>query len=122
LLLPAFLLQPDRPPGAARSQILDLHLQRRIDAREAVGEGGDQRSVAQIAQSRVRDRLEQLAPFGTLEHRRLAGFDHVLRPAHRRGRVGRHDLAGHQPVEQHTDRSELLLDRRRRDLVLPLSI
>ena len=41
---------------------------------------------------------------------------HVPRPAHRRGRVDRHDLAGHQPIEQMTDRGEPLLDARRREL------
>jgi len=64
MLLAAFLMQPDRPPGAARPQILDLHLQGRIDAREAVGEGGDQCPVAQIAQCRGWYGIEQFAPFG----------------------------------------------------------
>jgi hypothetical protein len=36
----------------------------------------------------------------------------VLRPAHRVGRVGRDHLAGDEPVEQHADRGEVLLDRR----------
>ena len=36
----------------------------------------------------------------------------MLGAAHRMGRVGREDLAGDQPVEQHADRSEVLLDRR----------
>jgi hypothetical protein len=62
----------------------------------------------------------KLAPLAALEHRRLAGLDDVLRPAHRRGRIVRHDLADDQPVEQHADRRELLLDRRRRDLDLQL--
>ena len=36
----------------------------------------------------------------------------VLRAAHRVGRVGGDDLAGDQPVEQHADGGEVLLDRR----------
>jgi hypothetical protein len=48
VLFAAFFLQPNRPSGAARPQILDLHLQSRTDAREAVGKGGDQGSIAQI--------------------------------------------------------------------------
>jgi hypothetical protein len=55
VLLAALLMQADRPSGAARPQVLDFHLQRRVDTREAVGEGGDQRPVAQIAQRRVRN-------------------------------------------------------------------
>src|SRR5438045_377489 len=37
-------------------------------------------------------------------------------PAHRRGRGHRNDLAGYQPVEQMTDRSEPWLDARRGEL------
>jgi hypothetical protein len=33
----------------------------------------------------------------------------VLRPAHGRGRIGRHDLPGDEPVKQHADRRKLLL-------------
>ena len=40
----------------------------------------------------------------------------MLRAAHRGGRIDRHDLAGHQPIEQVADRGELLLDGRRRHL------
>ena len=86
--------------------------------REAVGEGGDQRAVAQIAQRRGRNGVEQLAPF---EHRRLAGLDYMLRPAHRRRRVGRQHLPGDQPVEQHPHGSELLLDAGRRANTSPAS-
>ena len=88
-------------------------LQRRGDAREGVGEGGDQRAVAQIAHGAGRDAVDQLAPLGAIEHRRLAGLHHVLRPAHGGGRVDRHHLAGDQPVEQHAHRGELLLHARR---------
>jgi hypothetical protein len=120
MLFAAFLVQADRPPGAAWAEVLDLHLQGRVDPREAVGEGSDQCPVAQVAQGRRRDRGQQFAPFGAFEHRRLAGLDHVLGPAHRMRRVCRHDLAGHQPVKQHPYCRELLLDRRRRDRVLQL--
>jgi hypothetical protein len=44
----------------------------------------------------------------------------MLRPAHRRRRIGRDDLAGHQPIEQHAYGRELLLDRRCGNLVLQL--
>ena len=114
VMLAAFLVQPELPAGALRPEILHLHLQRRADAREGIGEGGDQRPVAQIAHRVGRDGVEQLAPFVGVEHRRLAGLHHMLRAAHGRGRVGRHDLAGDQPVEQHPHRGELLLHAGRR--------
>ena len=47
-----------------------------------------------------------------VQHRGLAGLDHVLRPAHRVRRVGGDDLAGDQPVEQHADGGQVLLDGR----------
>ncbi len=49
VLLAAFRMQPDRPASAAGPEILDLHLRGRIDADEAVSEGGDQCQIAQIA-------------------------------------------------------------------------
>ena len=36
----------------------------------------------------------------------------MLRTPHRMGRIGGDDLAGDQPVEQHADGGEVLLDRR----------
>lgn len=45
VLLAVFLMQPDRPSGVARPEVFDLHLQRRADARKAVGEGGNQCTV-----------------------------------------------------------------------------
>ena len=42
----------------------------------------------------------------------LPRLDDVLRAAHRVGRIGGDDLAGDQPVEQHADGGEVLLDRR----------
>jgi hypothetical protein len=79
---------------------------------KAVGEGGDQGAVPQIAQGRGRNRGEQFAPFVALENRRLAGLDDVLGPAHRRRRVHRYDLAGDEPVEQHAHGRKLLLHTR----------
>jgi hypothetical protein len=55
VLLAAFLMQADSPSGAAWPEVLDLHLQGRADPREAVGKGGNQRTVAQIPQRRGRN-------------------------------------------------------------------
>jgi hypothetical protein len=48
--------------------------------------------------------LSSSARASRIEHRRLPGRHDVPRPAHRAGRVDRHDLAGHEPIEQVTDR------------------
>jgi hypothetical protein len=45
---------------------------------QAVGEGGDQRSVAQVPRRIGRDGVDQPPPFRALQHRRLAGLHHVL--------------------------------------------
>jgi hypothetical protein len=46
LLLAAFLVRPYPPAGTLRPQILDLHPQCGGDAREGIGERGDQCAVA----------------------------------------------------------------------------
>ena len=88
VLFPTFLMQSDRPRRSARSEILDLHLQRSADASERIGESGDQRAVAQTAQTAHgvgRNGFKQLPPFAALQHRRLADLYHVLWPTHGRG-------------------------------------
>ena len=109
VMFSAFLVQPELPSRALRPEILNLHLQRRANPGEGIGEGGDQRPVAQIAHRLGRDGVEQLAPFLAVEHRRLTGFHDVLRAAYGGGRVMGKNLTGDQPVEQHADGGELLL-------------
>jgi hypothetical protein len=46
------------------------------------------------------------------QHRRLAFPDRVFRSPDRRRRVRGHDLAHDQPVKEHPDRRQVLLDRR----------
>ncbi len=114
VLLAAFLLQANLPAGTFRPEILHLHFQGGANPRERIGEGGDQRSVPQIAHRLGGDGIQQPPPFVAFKHRRLAGVHDVLGTAHGGGRVVRHDLAGDQPVEQHPHGGELLLHGRRR--------
>ena len=114
VVLTAFFVQPDLPAGALRPEVLDLHLERRIYARERIGEGGDQCPVAPIAQRIGRNGVNQLAPFLRVQHGRLAGFHNMLRATHSRRRVYRHNLASDQPVEQHPHGRQLLFNIRRR--------
>ena len=73
-------------------------------AREGIDHEADERTVAQADDGRDIDRVDKLARFGRIEHRRLAAPHDVERPAHRGGRIGREDLAYHEPVEQVTQR------------------
>ena len=57
------------------------------DAGEGIGEGGDERAVAQVPQGFGRNALDERAPLVALEDRRLAGLHDVLRSAHGRGRI-----------------------------------
>lgn len=114
MLLAAFLMQPEPEPVPLIEEIVDIHGKRRADPREAIDHHADQRPVAQSDQRLSRDAVDQRARLLRRQHRRLAFLDHMLRAAHRHRRVDPHDMAGDQPVEQHADRRELLLDARRR--------
>jgi hypothetical protein len=72
--------------------------------------GARSRSPGGVVMSMVSTKAARLS---RLQHRRLATFDDVLRAAHGNGGIGRHDLAGHKPVEQVVERREPLLDGRR---------
>ena len=121
VVLASSLVQPNGQSGAARPEVLDRHhLQGSIDAREAIGECRDQGAVAKLPERHDRNGTQQRPPFGAVENRCFAGLYDVRWPAHRYRGVGRDHLTGHHPVEQHPYGGELLLDRRCRDLVLPL--
>lgn len=74
-----------------------------LDAHPPLVNGGDQSPVAEIAHCFGRNGIKQLPPLLAVQHRRLAGFLHMLRPAHGGGRVMGKNLASDQPVEQHAD-------------------
>ena len=76
---------------------------------KAVDHHGQQRAIAQTAEGRGVDRVQQLPRFGGLQHRRLAGPDDMGRPAHRGGRVGGQHLPGYQPIEEASDGGQVLL-------------
>ena len=99
-----------------RENILDRHPERRADPGEGIDHEPDERAIAQTDDGRRVNAVEQRARFRRIEHRRLPGRHDVTGPAHRRGRVDRHHLAGDEPIEQMTDRGEPLLDARRREL------
>ena len=111
VVLAAFFLEPQPPALALLVVILDAHADDGRDARKAVDHHGQQGAIAQAAEGRGVDGVEQLPRFGGLQHRRLAGPDDVGRPAHRGGRVGGYHLAGHQPIAQPADGGQVLLDR-----------
>ena len=112
--LAALLVQANPQAPVLDVGVLDLHRERRADPRERIDHEADQRAVAQADRRRHVDRVEQGARLRRIEHGRLAALHAVRGPADGRGRVHRHDLARHKPVEQMADRGEALFDRRRR--------
>lgn len=60
-----------------------------------------------------RNAVEQLARLVGRQYRRLAFFHDILWAAHGVGRVYVQDAARHKPVEQHSERGQVLLHRGR---------
>jgi hypothetical protein len=79
VVLSAFFVQPEPPARTLRPKVLDLHFQRGSDTRERIGEGGNQRPVAQFADGMESSSLRQcrgdlrpvqadIDPIGTYDH------------------------------------------------------
>ena len=90
------------------------HRQRRAHPCEAVHHEADHGAIAYADKRAGVDRIEEAAGLPGRQHRCLAGFHNVAGTPYRAGRVEGHDLANHEPVEQHPDGRQVLLDRRRR--------
>ena len=83
--------------------VLHIHAHHGRDAREGIDHHGEQRAVAEAGEIGAVDRGEQQPGFLRLQHRRLARPDDVRGPADRGRRIGGHDLADDQVVEQVPD-------------------
>ena len=110
--LAAFFVQAHPPALALRKIILDAHRNDSTDAGKRKRHHRDQCAVAETDETRHVDAVQKLARLFAGQHRGLAGLDDVLRSAHRMRRIGGDHLAGDEPVEQHADRGEVLLDGR----------
>ena len=132
MLLAAFLVQAHPAAAALYEVVADLHLQHGAHAGEGVDHRADQCPVAQTDERRLlgfvsvlalrlsagRDAVEQLTGLLGRQHRRFALLDDIFWAAHGVGRIHVEDVAGHQPVEEHAQRGQGLLDRPRRKLAL----
>jgi hypothetical protein len=85
-----------------------------LPTRERINHETDQRAIAQPHLRGRVDRIEHAPSFLRRQHGCLAALHNMGRTAHRGGRIDRHDLADHKPIEQMADRGEALLNRRRR--------
>ena len=97
-------MQPEECAPALGVVVGDAHADGRTDAREAVDHEPEQGAIALAHHRPHINRVEQFAGFLGGQHRGLAGLHHVLRAAHRAGRIKGHDLTHDQPVEEHAQR------------------
>jgi hypothetical protein len=127
VLLAAFFVQAYPSAPALDKTVTHLYLEHGVNAREAIHHYCDEGAVPQpdecglrgfrlaTAPPRVpyeRNAVKQLAGFFGHEHERLAFSHDVFGIAHGVGRIHVDDVADHQPVEQHAQRSQVLLDFR----------
>jgi len=121
--LAAFFMQANPAAAFLNVVILNLHIDDRVDAGEGVAHHGNQGPVAEADEYRFIwfdssfivlngfDGFEKGAHLLRREHRGLTFFDAVLRPANGVRGVHGHDLAGDEPIEEHANGGEVLLDR-----------
>ena len=96
-------------------KILDRHRDRRTDAGEGVDHQGNQGAIAQAHDMGGRDGVQQVAGFLSREQPRFSFLDDQLGPADRRGWIDTAQLGNlpgnNQPVVEHANGGQLLLDR-----------
>ena len=115
----ALLVEPEPPLALLPEVVLPPHADDRAHPRDAVEHHRDERPVAPAGERARVDRLEEPARLGRRAHRRRARRHHVRRPPDGRRRVHRQDLADDEPVAEHADGRQVLLDGGRRPGVGP---
>ena len=112
--LAALFVQPHPAAALLHIEVFNLHSGGRSDAGEGVPHKSDQGSVAEPEQGSGVDRGQKFPHLVGREDGSLAFADAVLRAPYRMGRVGLHDVPGHQPIEEHPNRGQVLFDGRLR--------
>src|SRR5579871_3211134 len=109
--LAALLVQADPPALAVLVIVLNLHSHDRAYPRETEHHQPDQSAIAQADDVAGVYAVQQAPYILFAQDWRLALLDAILRPPDAMGWVHRHDLADHQPIEQHPDRRQRLFHR-----------
>ncbi len=110
--LAAFFVEPHPSAPFLDVVVFHLHPDHRADPREGVAHERDQRTISQIDQFRCFDRIEKCSHLVGRQHGGLALLHAVLRAAHGVRRIERNNLTGDEPIEEHPDRRQVLLDSR----------
>ena len=111
---PALLVELEERPRPLRVVVRDPERDRGAHPREAVDEDAQERAVAEADQVRGVDAVEEGPGLLRGEDGGFPGLDHMPRPADRARGVEGEDLTDDEPVEEHPERREVLLDSRRR--------
>jgi hypothetical protein len=129
--LATLLVEPHPPAAPLHVVVFDIHSDRGPHAGERVRHERDERPIAKPHDARLfffrsillhhglrnLDAVEQHARLVCGEDRRLALLRRVPRTADRCRRVERHNLADHEPIEEHAYRGERLLHGRSREIL-----
>ena len=108
--LAALLMQPHPAPSVLHVKIFNLHPCCGTDTSEGVAHQSDQRPIAQPEQRADINRSQQVMHFVGIEDRGLPFLDAMLWSTDRMCGVRGDDLAGNQPIEEHADGGQVLLD------------
>jgi hypothetical protein len=106
----ALLVEPKPPALAILVVIRDAHMDGGTDTREGVAHQGDERPVSQADNGIGFNRIKKCAGLVRFKNGSLALVDDVLGATNRRCRIHWHYLARDQPIEEHSNRGEVLLD------------
>jgi hypothetical protein len=121
VLLAAFFVLADPSATPLDKIVANPHLNDGADPGQAVDHDADESAVAQPKQIRLigrlwiigrffgnGDTLEQRMGLFCRQHRRFAFLERVSWTANRMGRISFDNMSGHQPVEQHAERGQVL--------------
>ena len=103
MVFAAFFMEPEKGAFALSIVVCHFHRNSGTDPGKAIDHKPDQGAVAQAHEGSSVDGVKQIAGLLSGEHGGLAGFDHMLRAAHRACGVKGDDLADDQPIEEHPD-------------------
>ena len=125
----AFFVESNPAALSVQVIVIDPHPADGAHAGKRVNHRADERSIAQAHEIRHHafaafrfdpagqgNAVQEAPRIIRGEDRRLAALGDILGAAHRGGWIHGHDLADHQPVEQHAHRRQVLLDGRLRQL------
>ena len=103
VLFSVFLLKAKPVTLSLRVIIFDGHSDHCAHPCKREKQCGEQRAVPFLHDSVRWDALKELAHFIVGKDRRFSFRNDMLWSSNRMGRIGRHNLSGHQPVEEHAD-------------------